>query len=266
MPKAEANYRRKTSPLPRSDTYQIDRRLYFIPVFSKTVHTSSHDRDKSDFSVVHSRVFSKFAEVKVKVLLEVGGLSCPGLDLQTTVSGKCPCSPEDEQEKQGQVKKDFLSPAERTYYAVLWRESVSEWLKIEELGLGRSQPPTSQLTSFLVPRQTYMRRYPQETYLFPLTKPSQFGYNIQTSTIHTFWPILQKLNGASAVCQDPDTVLIRVESMIENTTLDFRSKDGTVVRIPVANFNIIPRSVTKYTTPCSTRIRMTTICVNNQGK
>ncbi|GFU46636.1 hypothetical protein TNCV_1546511 [Trichonephila clavipes] len=31
----------------------------------------------------------------------------PGLDLQTTVPGKCSSSPEDEQEKQGQVKKDF---------------------------------------------------------------------------------------------------------------------------------------------------------------
>ncbi|GFT03347.1 hypothetical protein TNCV_2985191 [Trichonephila clavipes] len=64
-----------------------------------------------------------------------------------------------------------------------------------------------------------------------------------------------------------NTVLIRVEIMIESTTNsnDFRSKDGTVVKIPDADFNIIPRSVTKYTTPCSTRIQTTTICINNQG-
>ncbi|GFS79279.1 hypothetical protein TNCV_4409371 [Trichonephila clavipes] len=55
--------------------------------------------------------------------------------------------------------------------------------------------------------------------------------------------------------------------MIESTTNnnEFRSKDGSVIRIPVADFNIIPRSVTKSTTPCSTCIRTTTICVNNQG-
>ncbi|GFU99561.1 hypothetical protein TNCV_4082821 [Trichonephila clavipes] len=87
------------------------------------------------------------------------------------------------------------------------------------------------------------------------------------SNVHNFWPILQILDGASAVCQDPDTVLIRVESMIESTTNsnEFRSKDGTVVRILDADFNIISRSVTKNTTSCSTRIRTTTICVNNQG-
>ncbi|GFV62269.1 hypothetical protein TNCV_985331 [Trichonephila clavipes] len=75
------------------------------------------------------------------------------------------------------------------------------------------------------------------------------------------------LDGASAVCQDPDTVLIRVENMIESTTNtnEFRSKDGTVVRIPDADFNIVLRSVTKNTTPSSTRIRTTTICVNNLG-
>ncbi|GFV35806.1 hypothetical protein TNCV_913961 [Trichonephila clavipes] len=52
--------------------------------------------------------------------------------------------------------------------------------------------------------------------------------------------------------------------MIESTTNsnEFRSKDGTVVRIPDADFNIVPRNVTKNTTPCSTRIRTTTICVN----
>ncbi|GFX87501.1 mariner Mos1 transposase [Trichonephila clavipes] len=89
----------------------------------------------------------------------------------------------------------------------------------------------------------------------------------KTSTVHNFWPILQILDGASAVCQDPDTVLIRVESLIESTTNsnDFRSKDGTVVRIPDADFNIVPRSVTKNNIPCSTRIRTTTICVNNQS-
>ncbi|GFT79285.1 uncharacterized protein TNCV_3275411 [Trichonephila clavipes] len=53
------------------------------------------------------------------------------------------------------------------------------------------------------------------------------------------------------VCQDPDTVLIRVESMIEITTNsnEFRSNDGTVVRIPDADFNIVLRNVTKNTTP-----------------
>ncbi|GFU31550.1 hypothetical protein TNCV_3539451 [Trichonephila clavipes] len=55
--------------------------------------------------------------------------------------------------------------------------------------------------------------------------------------------------------------------MIESITNsnEFQSKDGTVVRIPDADFNIIPRSVTKNTIPCTTRIRTTTICVNNQG-
>ncbi|GFY15452.1 hypothetical protein TNCV_1572631 [Trichonephila clavipes] len=54
----------------------------------------------------------------------------------------------------------------------------------------------------------------------------------ETSTVDNFWPILQILDGAFAVCQDPDTVLIRVESMIESTTNsnEFRSKDGTVVQ------------------------------------
>ncbi|GFX92785.1 hypothetical protein TNCV_4876421 [Trichonephila clavipes] len=51
--------------------------------------------------------------------------------------------------------------------------------------------------------------------------------------------------------------------MIESTTdsNEFRSKDGTVVRISDADFNITPGSVTKYTTPCSTRIRTATVCV-----
>ncbi|GFU09838.1 hypothetical protein TNCV_1292201 [Trichonephila clavipes] len=55
--------------------------------------------------------------------------------------------------------------------------------------------------------------------------------------------------------------------MIESTTNsnEFRSKDRTVVRIPDADFNIVPRSVTKNTTPCYTRIRTTTIYVGNQG-
>ncbi|GFV31443.1 hypothetical protein TNCV_4860811 [Trichonephila clavipes] len=70
-----------------------------------------------------------------------------------------------------------------------------------------------------------------------------------------------------AVCQSSDTVLIRVGSMIESNTNsnEFRSKDGTVVRIPDDDFNIIPWSVAKNTIPCSTRIRTTTICANNQG-
>ncbi|GFW93121.1 uncharacterized protein TNCV_3888621 [Trichonephila clavipes] len=76
-----------------------------------------------------------------------------------------------------------------------------------------------------------------------------------------------KSRTVSCVPVDPDTFLIRVESMIESTTNsnEFRSKNGTMVRIPDADFNIIPRSVTKNTTPCFTRIRTTTICVNNQG-
>ncbi|GFT58679.1 hypothetical protein TNCV_1360491 [Trichonephila clavipes] len=47
--------------------------------------------------------------------------------------------------------------------------------------------------------------------------------------------------------------------MTQSTTNnnEFRSKDGTVVRIPDADFNIVPRSVTKNTTPCSTPIRTT---------
>ncbi|GFS93901.1 mariner Mos1 transposase [Trichonephila clavipes] len=55
--------------------------------------------------------------------------------------------------------------------------------------------------------------------------------------------------------------------MIESTTNsnEFRSKGGTVIRIPDADFNIIPRSVTKNTTPGSTHIQTTTICANNQG-
>ncbi|GFV31277.1 hypothetical protein TNCV_1640291 [Trichonephila clavipes] len=115
----------------------------------------------------------------------------------------------------------------------------------------------SQLISCLVPRHTHMRRYPLDTYLFPLTKRNQFGYNIYTSTVHNFWPILQILEGPSAVCQDSDTVLIRAESMIQSTpnSNEFQFKDGTMVKIPDADFHIVSRSITKYTTPCSTRIR-----------
>ncbi|GFV33332.1 hypothetical protein TNCV_1498521 [Trichonephila clavipes] len=87
------------------------------------------------------------------------------------------------------------------------------------------------------------------------------------SVLSIIWPILQILNGPSTVCKDPDTVLIKVESMIESTTdsNEFQSKDETVVRIPDAHFNITPESVTKYTTPCSSCIRAITISVNNQG-
>ncbi|GFT49262.1 hypothetical protein TNCV_4582671 [Trichonephila clavipes] len=54
--------------------------------------------------------------------------------------------------------------------------------------------------------------------------------------VQTLWRSLYFI--ASAVCQDPDTVLIRVDSMIESTinSNEFRSKDGTVVRIPDADF------------------------------
>ncbi|GFX30306.1 hypothetical protein TNCV_1964131 [Trichonephila clavipes] len=60
----------------------------------------------------------------------------------------------------------------------------------------------------------------------------------------------------SCVPVDPDTVLIRVESMIESTTdsNEFRFKDGKVIRIPDADFNITPGSVTKYAILSSTRI------------
>ncbi|GFU22347.1 hypothetical protein TNCV_568011 [Trichonephila clavipes] len=82
-------------------------------------------------------------------------------------------------------------------------------------------------------------------------------YEDRTSYVHNFWPIRQILDGASAVCQDPDTVLIRVESMIEITTnsSEFRSKDGKVVGIPDADFNIVPMSVTKNTTPAQINVR-----------
>ncbi|GFW94529.1 hypothetical protein TNCV_3904391 [Trichonephila clavipes] len=67
-----------------------------------------------------------------------------------------------------------------------------------------------------------------------------------TSADHNLLPIIQTVDGASAVCQDPDTVLIRVESMIESPTNSdvFRSRNGTMVRTPDVDFNIIPRSVT----------------------
>ncbi|GFU42453.1 hypothetical protein TNCV_4555841 [Trichonephila clavipes] len=112
-----------------------------------------------------------------------------------------------------------------------------------------------------------MRRYPLETHLFPLTKSSRFGYNRYTNIVHNFWPIRQILYRASAACQELDTVLIRVERKIEITTdsNEFRSKDGTVAKIPDADFNITPGSITNYNTSCSTRIRTTTVCVNNQG-
>ncbi|GFU68364.1 hypothetical protein TNCV_3077521 [Trichonephila clavipes] len=79
-----------------------------------------------------------------------------------------------------------------------------------------------------------MQRYLLQTHLLHLTNPSQFRSNIQTSTVHNFWPILQVFDGAQSVCQDPNTALIRVESMIESIPdgNEFRSKDGTVVRIP----------------------------------
>ncbi|GFV19176.1 hypothetical protein TNCV_3223941 [Trichonephila clavipes] len=57
-------------------------------------------------------------------------------------------------------------------------------------GVREITTPTSQLISGLVPKHIHMRRYPLETQLFPLTKPSQFGNNIQTSTGHNLWPIL----------------------------------------------------------------------------
>ncbi|GFV18705.1 hypothetical protein TNCV_4755921 [Trichonephila clavipes] len=81
---------------------------------------------------------------------------------------------------------------------------------------------TNLLISGFVP--THMQRNPLETHVFPLTKSSQFEYNIYTSIIHNFWPIPQILNGASAVCQDSDTVLIQVEST--TNSYEFWSKGG----------------------------------------
>ncbi|GFV06734.1 hypothetical protein TNCV_1611471 [Trichonephila clavipes] len=103
------------------------------------------------------------------------------------------------------------------------------------------QPAHEQSRSQVYPR------YPMETHLFPLTKPNQFGNNIQASTVHNLWPIPQILDETHAFSQDPDTVLITVESMIKKTTdsNEFRSKDGTVVSIP-SGVNITPESVTKY--------------------
>ncbi|GFW17117.1 hypothetical protein TNCV_2762411 [Trichonephila clavipes] len=49
---------------------------------------------------------------------DLSTLQChaPGLDLQTTVSGKCPSSPKDEQEKQGESRdsKERLYPLQNT--------------------------------------------------------------------------------------------------------------------------------------------------------
>ncbi|GFW36584.1 hypothetical protein TNCV_1955841 [Trichonephila clavipes] len=57
-----------------------------------------------------------------------------------------------------------------------------------------------------------------EALLFLMTKPSQFRNNIQISAVHNLWPVFQILDGSPAVCHDPDTVLIRVESMVESPT------------------------------------------------
>ncbi|GFW59039.1 hypothetical protein TNCV_2831451 [Trichonephila clavipes] len=69
----------------------------------------------------------------------------------------------------------------------------------------------------------------------PTVSISVFNSNVLTSTVHNFWPVLQILDGASAVYQDSDTVLIRVESMIEKTTNsnEFRSKDEIGKRLDV---------------------------------
>ncbi|GFX30316.1 hypothetical protein TNCV_1964221 [Trichonephila clavipes] len=90
---------------------------------------------------------------------------------------------------------------------------------------------------------------------------------ISRPVLSIIWPILQILDGVSALYQDPNTVLIRLETMIESTddSNGFRSKDETVVRITDTYYNITPGSVSKYTTPSSTHIRTTTVCVNNQG-
>ncbi|GFS64974.1 hypothetical protein TNCV_1584621 [Trichonephila clavipes] len=176
--------------------------------------------------------------------------------------------------------KETLPPAQRSYHAFgqfrepwisctveIGQNSVQRRNSIiaqerEELRSGRSQPlPTSSSAVSFSGTPTCDGIHWR--HLFPLTKRSQFGNNFQTSTVHNFWPLLQILDGAPAVCQDPDTVLIRVESTTDSN--EFRSKGGTGFRIPGADFYITPGSVTKYTTPCSTRIRTATVCINNQG-
>ncbi|GFU82314.1 hypothetical protein TNCV_3195861 [Trichonephila clavipes] len=83
-------------------------------------------------------------------------------------------------------------------------------------GQGDRNPPYQPISG-LVPRHIHMRRYPLKTHLFILTKPNYFLNNIQISTVHNLWPIPQILDESLAVGQDPGTVLIRVESVIENT-------------------------------------------------
>ncbi|GFX12586.1 hypothetical protein TNCV_3157071 [Trichonephila clavipes] len=49
-----------------------------------------------------------------------GGCHTPGISLHTTVAGKCPSSPEDEQEKQGETRNregKTLPIAQMSYYA-----------------------------------------------------------------------------------------------------------------------------------------------------
>ncbi|GFX57721.1 hypothetical protein TNCV_1494821 [Trichonephila clavipes] len=91
--------------------------------------------------------------------------------------------------------------------------------------------PTSQLISNLIPRHTDMRQYLLDAHLLSLTKRNQFGNNIQTSTVHNVWPVLEILDEAPIICQDRNTVFIRVERTIERSTHSnkFRSRDGTVV-------------------------------------
>ncbi|GFW69303.1 hypothetical protein TNCV_486521 [Trichonephila clavipes] len=55
----------------------------------------------------------------------------------------------------------------------------------------KNTTPTSQLISGRAPRHTHIRWNPMETHLFPLTKSSQIGNNIQTSIDHNLWLILQ---------------------------------------------------------------------------
>ncbi|GFV37743.1 hypothetical protein TNCV_2281751 [Trichonephila clavipes] len=69
-------------------------------------------------------------------------------------------------------------------------------------GVREITTPTSQLINCLVPSLPNFRN------------------NIQTSTTHNLWLILQILDGAPAVWQDPEAVLIRAVSLIESTICD----------------------------------------------
>ncbi|GFV01295.1 hypothetical protein TNCV_3375291 [Trichonephila clavipes] len=95
---------------------------------------------------------------------------------------------------------------------------IGQCLKTDELGLGRSQTLPSSSSVVSVPGPPTCNDIHKGPTFFPLRKPSQLGNNIQTSKVHNLWSFLQELDKAPAVFQDPDIVLIRVESMIKSTT------------------------------------------------